>query len=69
MTYKSPGRHGSGKLVSTYDTHKKNTMETRFKTVDVVVENDINFSMVKMTIEFVFGYYIGNYEYQCAFLN
>lgn len=37
-------------------------MEARFKTGDVVVESDINFPMVKMTIEFVFGY-----EYQCAF--
>lgn len=42
-------------------------MEARFKTGDVVVENDINFPMFKMTIEFVFGYYISNYEYQCAF--
>jgi hypothetical protein len=33
------------------ETHKKNTMEAKFKPGDVVVENDINVPMVKMTIE------------------
>lgn len=35
MTYKSPGRHGSGKLVSTYDAREfrtwKHTRKTQWK--------------------------------------
>jgi hypothetical protein len=42
----------------------------KFKVGDVVVEDDINAPMFKMTIEVVFptdtGYHIGNYEYQCV---
>jgi hypothetical protein len=45
-------------------------MEAKFKPGDVVVENDINVPMVKMTIEtvivpFVEGHYY--FQYKCAF--
>jgi len=42
-------------------------MEAKFKTGDVVVQDDINVPMVKMTVEFVRFKGNNNYEYQCAF--
>lgn len=45
-------------------------MEAKFKRGDVVVENDINVPMVKMTIEtFIVPFLEGidYYEYKCAF--
>jgi hypothetical protein len=41
-------------------------MEAKFKSGDVVVQNDINFSMVKMTIETVIPH-LERTEYFCAF--
>lgn len=42
-------------------------MEAKFRKGDVVVENDINVPMVKMTIEVLFPTDLGDYEYQCVF--
>jgi len=52
------------------ETHKKNTMEAKFKPGDVVVENDINAPMVKMTIEtFIVPFVEGQecFKYKCVF--
>lgn len=42
-------------------------MEAKFKTGDVVVQDDISVPMVKMTIEFVRFKGNNNYEYKCIF--
>jgi hypothetical protein len=52
------------------ETHKKNAMEAKFKPGDVVVQNDINVSMFKMTVEtFIVPFVEGNewFQYKCAF--
>jgi uncharacterized protein YodC (DUF2158 family) len=40
---------------------------SKFKVGDVVVENDINVDIFRMTVEVIFPTDTSDYEYQCAY--